>query len=209
MPNSRFRRSLSFLRGIVLFYLIFLVFFFAATPLLAFLLYWQTDLSQSMLPQLIGFCIQGMFLILVFAFYERRTTLHARQSHKFALCAFLSTLVEAGLPSTGADAAHLRTPRLLPGRLAEAIRLFHAGTTTGLPSDACCLRIREKSRYALSSLESLIPVAAQVDPFHLNQWMEIVIAGQALNTITAKEGEAKAVAELLDGIRRFDELELV
>ncbi|MBF0186728.1 MAG: hypothetical protein HQL50_02260 [Magnetococcales bacterium] len=196
-------RPVSFWKGLVLFYLIFLVVFFAATPFLTFMLYWETDLSTSMLPELIGFCLQGGFLVLVFALYERRSLNEVKSERKYALRTFLAGFIRGSLTSdagllTEENSALWHTPEALER---EANRMQVEGVNETILSRAV-----EKANQEVTSMESLTGVAAQIDHRHLEAWMNIIAQVRTLKRAETQETQQEASIALLRAIAKFEEL---
>ncbi|MGN7613362.1 hypothetical protein ACQZV8_14900 [Magnetococcales bacterium HHB-1] len=192
-------KSLSFWKGLILFYLIFLVIFFAATPLLTFFLYWETDLTTSILPELIGFCLQGGFLVLIFSLYEQRSVNQARAARKFALQSYLfATLDDAIQPRKEQD---LTSPLHPPETLDEKIEQIKQ---QGL-SEESKERFENLAKRELIPLSSLSAVAAQIDQKHMTVWMDIITATRE---IEPGEKRLEHATQLLRHIERFDDLPL-
>ena len=195
------KRPVSFMKGLVLFYLIFLAIFFAAAPFLTLLLYAETDLSRSLLPQLIGFCLQGTFLVVVFALYEKRTTINTKRSQKFTLRTFLSTFVNPLLPkSEQTNPQDFLLPS--PANFSEGLdTLLNQGLNATTEAN-----IRKVADRNLTSVESLSVVAAQIDHYHLEVWNAIIISLRKIRDTQNQQETTNSVIQLLENIRRFDEL---
>ncbi|MBF0180386.1 MAG: hypothetical protein HQM03_10230 [Magnetococcales bacterium] len=193
--------KVSWLKGFFLFYLFFLVLFFAAAPFLTLWMYAQTSLTKSLLPQLIGFCLQGGFLVVVFALYEKRSVIDARRSWKFTLRTFLSPIVDRCLPNwkAGEMGKDLLPP---PSTLVLGIDAIRdRGVAPEVAADLH--RIAERS---LIAMESLSVMAAQIDHVHLNTWLAIIHQTRAIAVATQPDEQSRLVAQLLENVRQFDEL---
>ncbi|MBF0588292.1 MAG: hypothetical protein HQL53_04110 [Magnetococcales bacterium] len=200
MKRSIPSRPVSFWRGLVLFYLVFLVVFFAATPFLTVLLYWEADLSTSILPELIGFCLQGAFLVLVFALYERRSSMAVRERHKMALsaylAAFLGRLVTHGTGERmeSDDDSSSLNPHL--EKAAMKVLAEHG--------DKLATRVEGEA----ASMAVLVSVAVSIDQKHLHAWSDIVEAlRQVAENVKGAQAEG-ASAQLMQAVRRFADLSL-
>lgn len=201
MRSAFWGEKVSWLKGFFLFYLFFLVLFFAAAPFLTLWMYAQTSLTKSLLPQLIGFCLQGGFLVIVFALYEKRSVIDARRSWKFTLRTFLSPFVDRCLPEWKDSAAgNVMLPP--PATLLLGIDTI---CTHGLePTLATELHLI--AQRSLISMESLSVVAAQIDHVHLNHWMAIIHHTRELTVATTDAQKAQIVVHLLEDVNKFDEL---
>ncbi|MBF0108949.1 MAG: hypothetical protein HQL76_07230 [Magnetococcales bacterium] len=187
---------MSFMRGLLALYLIFLVLFFAAAPFLTLWLYAEDDLSRSLLPQLIGFCLQGAFLVVVFAVYEKRTTLNAKRSHKFALRSALGSLIR---PLERPDV----TP---PGNPPMPLALIQREIMDQGLTEKMGQALGQNAQRGLVSLESLTVLAAQIDADHLEIWGGILDQLHRLATSMPAKQTNEAAIDLLDLIRDFDDL---
>lgn len=199
MIRPMFGRQMSFVKGLVALYLIFLVIFFAAAPFLTLWLYAEASLTRSLLPQLIGFCLQGAFLVVVFAIYEKRTTIQNKRSHKFALRSSVGSLLRPlGYVNDGGAKGMLPSPT----------------TLTQIQQDIAQNGLSEKLRQELEanalkilvSLESLSVLAAQIDAQHLEVWGAILHAVRRMSEVSSQEQTQEMVLEVIDAVRDFDEL---
>ncbi|MBF0623002.1 MAG: hypothetical protein HQL54_13870 [Magnetococcales bacterium] len=195
-------KSVSFWKGLVLTYLIFLAIFFAATPFLTFLLYWETDLSTTMLPELIGFCLQGAFLVLIFGLYERRSAINAKNNQKFALRMFVSSFLHRSLSQSDNSGSGESYPSSLPNPFEKEINLIQQEGLT----DRQAKRLRTLARLETPSLASLSAVAAGLDYAHLEAWNTILNDLRRLRDSTTLEDTSRLTLALLGSVNRFDAL---
>ncbi|HAT50357.1 MAG: hypothetical protein HQL07_09920 [Nitrospirae bacterium] len=199
MIQSGLGRQMSLMQGLVALYLIFLVIFFAAAPFLTLWLYAEADLSRSLLPQLIGFCLQGAFLVVVFAIYEKRTTVHGKRSHKFALRSAIGSLLRPlGRVNEGAARGGFLAP--------TALMQIHQDITEGGLSQGVCEELEANALKVLVSLESLSVLAAQIDAQHLEAWGAMLQAIRGMSEAHSQGETQEMVLELIDAVRDFDEL---
>ncbi|MBF0370744.1 MAG: hypothetical protein HQL52_14940 [Magnetococcales bacterium] len=201
------RERVSFMKGLVLFYLIFLVIFFAAAPFFTLLLYWETDLSESILPELVGFCLQGIFLVLIFALYERRSAINAKRSQKIALRTLLSAFVSHCAPSEVSQPSEKQAEGDLPDDTNPVQRCLEAISGDGW-SEEVGIELKGLADRNLTALESLTAVAAQIDPEHLSTWIAILDQSRQIRDARESELIRQATQELLEVILKFDELAL-
>ena len=188
----------SFFKGLLTFYLIFLAIFFAAAPFLTLWLYAETDLSLSLLPQLIGFCLPGAFLVVVFAIYEKRSTLNSKRSHKFALRTFLSDFVNPFMEKSPHDDSLIASPAIFADGL-ETLR------SEGMKEDAA-KQLITVAKQNITSMESLTVLAAQIDHVHLDVWGAIIHESREIRDSENQEDTETSAIRLLEHINRFDEL---
>ncbi|MBF0448723.1 MAG: hypothetical protein HQL67_11025 [Magnetococcales bacterium] len=196
LPNQK---QNSFVKGLLTFYLIFLAIFFAAAPFLTLWLYAEADLSLTLLPQLIGFCLQGAFLVVVFAIYEKRSTINTKRNHKFVLRTFLSSFVTPCLGAKGhADEGLICAPAIFANAVEN---LKSAGISETVSST-----LKQVARQNITSMESLTVLAAQVDHFHLKIWSNILHESRSIQGSSDPVAVKEAILRLLENIRQFDEL---
>lgn len=195
--------KVSWLKGFFLFYLFFLVMFFAAAPFLTLWLYSETSVTRTLLPQLIGFCMQGGFLVVLFALYEKRATVDTRQAWKRTLRAFLAPLVDPCLAAW--KPVHLPENNTWwpePPMMRAGIDALHAeGMNAELREP-----LRKIARERLPAMQSLTTLAAQIDHAHLAAWLELLVV---LRGIEKAEDDAELdqlVIRMLETVVRFDEL---
>ncbi|MBF0438176.1 MAG: hypothetical protein HQL93_03550 [Magnetococcales bacterium] len=193
--------KVSWLKGFFLFYLFFLVLFFAAAPFLTLWMYAQTSLTKSLLPQLIGFCLQGGFLVIVFALYEKRSTIDARRNWKFTLRSFLSPFVDHCLPDWKSMVNNSEKLLPPPEILQQSI---HSIRSDGL-QQKLGVELQQIAQRNLIAMESLSVVAAQIDHIHLNTWMAIIHHTRALTNALTEAEQRTLVVNLLEDVVKFDE----
>lgn len=198
------KERFSILKGMMVFYLFLLVIFFAVTPFLAMLLYWETDFSRSMLPVLIGFCLQGIFLVMVFAIYQYDTTMKSRQNNKLLLRGMITPLLHAALAQEGQTSHSTLGGMPAPGHLAQAIEALRNGT---LP-ESSQERLRHLFTRSAYALESMTAVAVQIDAQHMAAWTSIFTALNAFEEAEEAPARQAAVIQLLERAQWFDELPL-
>ncbi|MBF0418217.1 MAG: hypothetical protein HQL86_08215 [Magnetococcales bacterium] len=195
--------KVSWLKGFFLFYLFFLVMFFAAAPFLTLWLYSETSVTRTLLPQLIGFCMQGGFLVVLFALYEKRATVDTRQAWKGTLRGFLAPLVDpclagwkpAEMPEHGAWWPD-------PPMMRAAIDTMR---TQGLSAELNA-NLVTVARERLLAMQSLASLAAQIDHAHLAAWMELLVVLREIEHSGDREEQAQRVVRMLEIVLRFDEL---
>ncbi|MBF0419779.1 MAG: hypothetical protein HQL78_06390 [Magnetococcales bacterium] len=199
MIPPRFGRHMAFVRGILALYLIFLVIFFASAPFLTLWLYSAASLSLSLLPQLIGFCLQGAFLVVVFAIYEKRSTIQAMRGHKFALRSAIASLIR---PLVVVESVTTKGVLSLPHALARTEQdLLERGI-----SEQMAKKISENANMAIVSFEAMSVLAAQIDMDHLETWGLIINNLRRIGAVQSPGELQQPLLELLRTVRIFDEL---
>ncbi|MBF0379770.1 MAG: hypothetical protein HQL69_02060 [Magnetococcales bacterium] len=190
----------SIFKGIITLYLIFLAIFFAVAPFLTLTLYAETDLSLSLLPQLIGFCLQGAFLVVVFSIYERRSTITSKRSNKFALRTVLSNFVNPCMGNKQIDTGWLPSPNML----ADATEKLRNKEL----DEHIVAELKKIAQEQINSMEALTVLVAQIDHIHIEVWGAILRDCRIIRESTNQKAISAATIELLENIQQFDELEV-
>ncbi|MBF0189987.1 MAG: hypothetical protein HQL99_02435 [Magnetococcales bacterium] len=193
--------KISWLKGFFLFYLFFLVVFFAAAPFLTLWLYSETSVTRTLLPQLIGFCMQGGFLVVLFAFYEKRATVDTRRAWKYTLRRFMAPFVDACLPDASVSAGG--RGELLPSP--EMVRMgIETLRVQGLSQERS-MELQRIARDTLVAMQALSVVAAQIDHAHLESWMSMSRLLRLVEQGADPEALMSASVAILEEVVQFDE----
>ena len=167
----------------------------------------DTAFRDNLLPELIGFCLEGFFLVGLFTFvqelrdYQRRRELWLNL--RSVLRDFLSHLDLAFLPPD-ADPAESRQLETQPGLVTK---LQAQVTTHRLDLDSL-VALKHVAIATLPLGRDLINIAAQLSTSHMRGWIAIVSAIQALTEADAREQVERALDELLEELVAFDALKL-
>lgn len=167
----------------------------------------DSSFRENLLPELIGFCLEGFFLVGLFTFVQQlRDYYHRREqwlSLRSALRDFLSHLNLAFLapdaePATTSD---LESQPLIVHQL------------MGLLSDAelDVETLVSLKRVAISTLplaRDLINIAAQLSTRHMRCWIAIVASIDSLAEADTREQAELPLNELLLRLAEFDSLKL-
>ncbi|MBF0444749.1 MAG: hypothetical protein HQL68_04115 [Magnetococcales bacterium] len=197
IPNQKPR---SIFKGLITLYLIFLAIFFALAPFLTLTLYAETDLSLSLLPQLIGFCLQGAFLVVVFSIYERRSTITSKSSNKFALRTVLSNFVNPCMGNNQIDTGWLPSPNMF----VEAIDKLRKNDLDEQTISA----LKNTAQEQINSMEALTVLVAQIDHTHIEVWSAILRNCRIIRESSNQKSVTAAAIGLLEDIQHFDSLEI-
>nr|CRH06807.1 conserved protein of unknown function [Candidatus Magnetococcus massalia] len=162
------------------------------------LLYWETDFSTSMLQELVGFALQSLFIVFIFALFEWRSSRQKKINHKLTLRAFLSEMLDQALfraqGNVGVDPSE---PMPVDVEVAELSSLDQEALET--------MRIQVAKR--IDAMRILTPLVAEIDAAHLICWNQMLEANHKL--LDENQGPEEAmqyVDELVLGLRHFDEL---
>lgn len=160
---------------------------------------------DNLLPELIGFCIEGFFLVglltLIQESRERGRRKELWQSLRGALRGMLSNLDIAMLPPNAEPTATARLERdvsMVP-RFMREMQLVQIE----LP---CMLALKQESIETLSLVRDLVPVAAQLSAGHMRWWIAIVDSMRQISTTRTREEFEQHTYRLLENIQEFDRL---
>lgn len=159
--------------------------------------------QDSLLPELIGFCFEGFFIVGVFSYFqharehERRTELW--MSLRGSLRDMLSHLDAALLPTEGEPASSKALesdPKVVDRLIADIDQV-----ELDVKSMAAMKKLAAEE---LELLHDLIPVAAQLSAQHMRWWIAIVEANKRLADATDRHRGEVALRKLLVNLREFD-----
>jgi hypothetical protein len=173
---------------------------------------WQGQADEAafydnMLPELIGFCLEGFFLVGLFTFVQQLRE-HQRQRElwlnlRSALRDFLSHLDLAFL-SADQDPA---TTRALETQPEVVHRLQEQLERRELTIDDL-VAIKRVAISTLPLTRDLTNIAAQLSTRHMRCWIAIVEAINSLTEADTRERVERPLDELLTQLTEFDSLKL-
>ena len=163
--------------------------------------------ETSLLPELIGFCLEGFFLVGLFSLIQRRLERERknelRQSLRGALREILSNLDIALLEENEEPAG---TPSLdLDPILVRSLFVKLHNSKLDLKS---LLNIKQAAARNFSTMHDLIPVAAQLSANHMRWWLAIAESVRHLSEATDKSSVNFAAQKFLKNLGEFDQLSL-
>ncbi len=163
--------------------------------------------QNSLLPELIGFCLEGFFLVGLFSLIQRRLErdrkYELRASLRGALREILSHL-DIALLEENAEPADTRSLDLDPKLVKNLFVRLHGGELD-LKS---MLNIKEAAARNFSTMHDLIPVAAQLSANHMRWWLAIAESVRRLSEATDKSGVNFAAQKFLMNLGEFDQWSL-
>gem|GEM_PF-457098 len=163
--------------------------------------------QNNLMPELIGFCLEGFFLVGLFSLIQRRLERdrkhELRQSLRGAVREILSHL-DVALLEENAEPASTQSldqdPRLVR-------TLF--GKLHNSELDLNSMRnIKEAAARNFSTMHDLIPVAAQLSANHMRWWLAIAESVRRLSEATDRTGVNFAAQKFMKNLGEFDQLPL-
>ena len=173
--------------------------------LLLFLSPGEGPVHENLLPELIGFCIEGFFLVglltLIQESRERGRRKELWQSLRGSLRGLLSHLDIAVLPPNAepTPTARLERDTSMVPRFMRELQLVQIE----LPN---MLELKRESIETLALVRDLVPVAAQLSAGHMRWWIAIVDSMRQLSGSRSREEFEQRTYRLLENIQEFDRL---
>ena len=167
----------------------------------------DTAFRDNLLPELIGFCLEGFFLVGLFTFVQQLREYYRRRelwlNLRSVLRDFLSHLDLAFLAAEAdpAETRELETQPQLVLRLQQRLQ----------EQPLAIEHLVALKRVALVTLplaRDLINIAAQLSTQHMRSWIGIVEAIQQLTEADARDEVERPLNELLKALITFDRLKL-
>ena len=163
--------------------------------------------QSNLLPELIGFCLEGFFLVGLFSLIQvrlaRERKNQLRQSLRGSLREVLGNL-DIALLEENAEPASTQSLDLDP-KFVKTIRVKLHNSELDLSS---MLNLKEAAARNFSTMHDLIPVAAQLSADHMRWWLAIAESVKRLSEATDKAGVNFAAHKFLINLGEFDELSL-
>ena len=160
---------------------------------------------DNLVPELIGFCIEGFFLVgLLSLIQESRERARRRElwlSLRGSLRGILSNLDIAFL----APNAEPTQTRVLEQDV-DSVARFMRELEESRMSLRSLTSLKRESVEALALVRDMIPVAAQLSASHMRWWIAIVDSMRQLSRAQTREAVEQSVYVLLENIGEFDRL---
>ena len=163
--------------------------------------------QNSLMPELIGFCLEGFFLVGLFSLIQRRQVQEhkqeLRQSLRGALREILShidlALLEENVEPASTESLDQDT---------KLIRTLFVKLHGGQLDLNSMLSIKEAAARNVGTMHDLIPVAAQLSANHMRWWLAIAESVRSLSEATDKSSINFTAQKFLKNLGEFDQLGL-
>jgi len=160
---------------------------------------------DNLLPELIGFCLEGFFLVGLLSLIQNSRERARRKelwlSLRGSLRGILSNLDIAFL-SPNAEP----TQTVVLEQNLDIVANFMRELQENRLSLGSMTSLKRESVEALSLARDMIPVAAQLSASHMRWWIQIVDSMRQLSRAQTREGVEQSVYMLLENIDEFDRL---
>jgi hypothetical protein len=164
-------------------------------------------IRENLLPELIGFCLEGFFLVGLLTFVQRLREDDRRRELRLSLRgAMRDFLSHLDLAFLEADAEPAST-RDLETQPRVVLRLLASMKETELDADSM-VALKRVAIYTLPLAQDLIAVAAQLSTSHMRWWIAIVEAIKKLSEADTREEVERPLLTLMVSLAEFDALKL-
>lgn len=162
---------------------------------------------QNLVPELIGFCLEGFFLIGILSMIQARREKERKEELRLSLRGALRDILshlDIALLSETAEPAGSAALEKDPGLVANLIMKL---ADSQIDVDAMA-RLKLVATRNLTTIHDLIPVAAQLSANHMRWWLAITDSVRQLSEATNSSAIAGGLHRFLANLGEFDQLEL-
>ena len=162
---------------------------------------------QNLVPELIGFCLEGFFLIGILSMIQARREKERKEELRLSLRGALRDILshlDIALLSETAEPSGSKALEEDPRLVATLIMKL---ADNQMDVDAMA-RLKLVAGRNLTTVHDLIPVAAQLSANHMRWWLAITDSVRQLSEATSSSGVAGGLHRFLANLGEFDELEL-
>ena len=162
---------------------------------------------DDLVPELIGFCLEGFFLVGLLSFIQQTREHERRQQLWLSLRGSLRELLShLDIAFLGADAEPTDSQALeRDPKVVDVLIKKLQQTELNLDS---MVSLKKAGIAGLSLAHDLIPVAAQLSAAHMRWWIAIVDALRQLAEARHRDQLEQSVFTLLLNLKEFDQLKL-
>lgn len=161
----------------------------------------------SLVPELIGFCLEGFFLIGLFSLIQNRRERERKEELCMSLRGSLRELlshIDIALLGEYAEPADSKILEEDPKAVANLI--FKLADN---PMDVDAMaRLKSVAARNLTTIHDLIPVAAQLSADHIRWWLAITDSVRLLSEATDSASVGAGLHRFLANLGEFDQLTL-
>jgi hypothetical protein len=162
---------------------------------------------QNLVPELIGFCLEGFFLIGILSMIQTRREKERKEELRLSLRGALRDILshlDIALLGDSAEPAGSAALEKDPGLVANLIMKL---ADSQIDVDAMA-RLKLVANRNLTTIHDLIPVAAQLSANHMRWWLAITESVRQLSEATNSSAVAGGLHRFLANLGEFDQLEL-
>jgi len=163
--------------------------------------------QNNLLPELIGFCLEGFFLVGLFSLIQFRLERDRKNELRLSLRGALREIlshIDIALLEENAEPASSQSLDQDP-KLVKALFAKLHKSDLDLRS---LINIKDAAARNINTMHDLIPVAAQLSADHMRWWLAIVESVRKLSEATDKPNVNFATQKFLMNLGEFDLLSL-
>lgn len=163
--------------------------------------------QNNLLPELIGFCLEGFFLVGLFSLIQFRLERDRKNELRLSLRGALREIlshIDIALLEENAEPASSQSLDQDPKLVKTLFAKLHKNDLD-LRS---LLSIKEAAGRNINTMHDLIPVAAQLSADHMRWWLAITESARKLSEATDKPGVNFSTQKFLMNLGEFDMLSL-
>lgn len=163
--------------------------------------------QDNLLPELIGFCLEGFFLVGLFSLFQLRLERERKNELRLSLRGALREIlshVDIALLEENAEPASSQSLDEDPKVVKDLfVKLHNSDLDLG-----SLLNIKEAAARNINTMHDLIPVAAQLSADHMRWWLALADSVRNLSEATDKPSVDFATQKFLMNLGEFDLLSL-
>ncbi len=177
--------------------------------LLFFFLQWGNEgaFQNNLLPELIGFCLEGFFLVGLFSLIQLRLERDRKNELRLSLRGALREILshmDIALLEDNAEPASSQSLDQDPKMVKALFVKLHKSELDVRD----LLNLKEAAARNINTMHDLIPVAAQLSADHMRWWLAIADSVRNLSEAKDKPGVNFAAQKFLMNLGEFDLLSL-
>jgi hypothetical protein len=168
----------------------------------------EVGFADNMVPELIGFCLEGIFFAGLFPLFQHFRELSKRRQIASSLRGFLGVFLQE--MNRGIQCLNF-TPIEDPETLTishEGIEMLADNVNSCTINETTVEALHTLSHNEISALESLLPVAAQLSAAHMICWHKILEQVKTLGKTRCKHNVHDITLQLLRDIKAFEQHEI-
>lgn len=187
------------------------IFVVITVSLFTFFLKHGGNVNDSIIPELIGFCLDGIFFVALLNYFEkqqvRKQELRTKEQFKAALRGSLYIFLNLAYNAVSENKTNLTFTDAISSTsgLEQLINSLRQSDTISGLLETC---LKEASGRNLGIAQSLLPIAAQIDKVHLELWSMIIRDISRIGEPDQDGGTSIALDNLLHHIMVFDSLKI-
>lgn len=177
--------------------------------LLFFFLQWGNEgaFQNNLLPELIGFCLEGFFLVGLFSLIQLRLERDRKNELRLSLRGALREILshmDIALLEDNAEPASSQSLDQDPKMVKALFVKLHKNELDVRD----LLNLKEAAARNINTMHDLIPVAAQLSADHMRWWLAIADSVRNLSEAKDRPGVNFAAQKFLMNLGEFDLLSL-